>query len=162
MPPAGETDYIKIGAQQLGKESVQRRPPNPGRNEVPRPNSGAPHFGLRSPHKSQSLPHLHVGLPHKNKSTKLVTPFRTEVTPHSYHLPHPGIIFTPCHEGRGLAPYVGKALVGFTPSCKFLLGVPQKPKKTPLDYRHLLSLCCQEPAAPVFNFFIDIGVADYY
>ena len=48
MPPAGETDYIKIGAQQLEKESVQRRPPNSGRNEVPRPNSGAPHFGLSS------------------------------------------------------------------------------------------------------------------
>ena len=37
LPPAGETDYIKIGAQQLEKESVQRRPPNSGRNEVPRP-----------------------------------------------------------------------------------------------------------------------------
>ena len=51
---------------------------------------------------------------------KMVTPIRTWRTPNSNHLPHPGIIFTPCHEGRGKTPHVGQTPKDFTPICKSL------------------------------------------
>ena len=71
-------------------------------------------FRTRVTPQKSIVPHLQVGLPHKNQSHKMVTPHRTWRTPHSDHLPHPGISFTPCHEGRGHVPHIGQTLVGFT------------------------------------------------
>ena len=74
-PRQGRQIILRSVRSSLKKRVFSADHLNRAQNEVPRPNSGAPHFGLRLPHKSQSLPHLHVGLPHKINRTSWLPHF---------------------------------------------------------------------------------------